>query len=190
MKILDASIDECTIGGSSITFNDLEERLLDMAEHVASGTLISHHSKEAIHSAFTKGWIESSEKGRLLTVAHFCSPDCAKAQQVSGWLRRMRTPTGSSASHPRARGPAEPDGTKRQATSAGTCTSEAIRPVRGSQPALLWTFTKAPLDLYIILACLCPLKFVVLYCICCNTFYWGRASGFTFQSFPRYSLAS
>jgi hypothetical protein len=89
-KILDQSIAQMTIGDSEITFEDLEERFLDMTDHIVSGTLLSHHSKQAIHFAFVMKWIDSAEKESLLALAHFSSPDCVQAQQVSQWLKSCR----------------------------------------------------------------------------------------------------
>jgi hypothetical protein len=94
IKVLDESIRRDTIGGSELTFHDLEERFLDLTDHVVSGTLLSHHSQKAIDFAYVKKWIGSPEKESLMALAKFNSPDCAKAQQVSEWLR-SHTPEGS-----------------------------------------------------------------------------------------------
>ena len=96
VKILDQSITLKTIGNSKITFKDLEEKFLDMTDHVVSGTLLSHHSKHAIHFAFVMKWIDSPAKANLLALAHFSSPDCVQAQRVSQWLKSSYgTPDGS-----------------------------------------------------------------------------------------------
>ena len=87
VKVLNKDTGKTRIGTSSITFNDLENSFFDMANNRVSGTLLSCHSKQAIHYAFTKGWIEAPEKESLLAMADFCSPDCVKAQQVSAWLK-------------------------------------------------------------------------------------------------------
>ena len=91
VKVLDESISGTTIagsvGGSTMTFKDLERRCFDMSDHVVSGTLLSHHSKQAIHRAFVKGWIDMPTKESYLTLANFCSPDCQIAHEVSKWLR-------------------------------------------------------------------------------------------------------
>jgi hypothetical protein len=94
IKILDSSILEKKIGDSDMTFKELEDRDLDMTDHVVSGALLSHHSKEAVHYANTQKWINSAEKESYLALAEFCSPDCVKAQQVSAWLR-AHTPDGA-----------------------------------------------------------------------------------------------
>ena len=91
VKVLDESISGTTIAGSTrgstITFKDLERRCFDMSDHVVSGALLSHHSKQAIHHAYVKGWIDSPTKESYLTLANFCSPDCQKSHEVSKWLR-------------------------------------------------------------------------------------------------------
>ena len=94
IKVLDPSIREKKIGDSDMTFMELEDRFLDMTDHVVSATLLSHHSKEAVHYAKTEKWIDSAQKESYLALAEFCSPDCVKAQQVSAWLR-AHTPDGA-----------------------------------------------------------------------------------------------
>ena len=94
-KILDKSIGDIRIGNSDVTFNDLERGMIDMNDHVVSGTLLSQHSKHAIHHAYVKDWIKSPDKQDLLQQAEYDSPECAKAQRIVNWLRSQVPVDGS-----------------------------------------------------------------------------------------------